>query len=72
MANIARAPQTRMDMLANDLANLNTTGYKQARIGFRDLLYNTEQGTAVGAGAVPREFMRPPSVGAGPNRRGWR
>ena len=38
------AQQTRMDMLANDLANLNTTGYKQARIGFRDLIYNTEQG----------------------------
>ncbi len=44
------AQQTRMDMLANDLANVNTTGYKQARIGFRDLIYNPEQGMRVGAG----------------------
>jgi len=43
------AQQTRMDMLANDLANVDTTGYKQARIGFRDLIYNTEQGMRIGA-----------------------
>jgi flagellar basal-body rod protein FlgG len=41
------AQQTRMDMLANDLANVDTTGYKQARIGFRDLIYNTEQGMRI-------------------------
>jgi flagellar basal-body rod protein FlgG len=46
------AQQTRMDMLANDLANLNTTGYKQSRIGFRDLLYNRELGMPVGAGSA--------------------
>jgi flagellar basal-body rod protein FlgG len=46
------AQQTRMDMLANDLANVDTTGYKQSRIGFRDLLYNREQGMPVGAGAA--------------------
>jgi flagellar basal-body rod protein FlgG len=46
------AQQTRMDMLANDMANLDTTGYKQARIGFRDLLYNSEQGMRVGAGTA--------------------
>jgi flagellar basal-body rod protein FlgG len=46
------AQQTRMDMLANDLANLNTTGYKQGRVSFRDLLYNSEQGMQVGAGSA--------------------
>jgi flagellar basal-body rod protein FlgG len=46
------AQQTRMDMLANDLANVDTTGYKQSRIGFEDLLYNREQGMPVGAGAT--------------------
>jgi flagellar basal-body rod protein FlgG len=46
------AQQTRMDMLANDLANMNTTGYKQSRIGFRDLLYNHELGMPVGAGSA--------------------
>jgi flagellar basal-body rod protein FlgG len=46
------AQQTRMDMLANDLANVDTTGYKQSRIGFRDLLYNHELGMPVGAGSA--------------------
>lgn len=46
------AQQTRMDMLANDLANVDTTGYKQSRIGFRDLLYNQELGMPVGAGSA--------------------
>jgi flagellar basal-body rod protein FlgG len=58
------AQQTRMDMLANDLANLNTTGYKQARIGFRDLLYNSEQGMPVGAGAAVVDAGRNQSEGA--------
>ena len=29
------AQQTRMDALANDISNVNTTGYKQIRMGFR-------------------------------------
>jgi flagellar basal-body rod protein FlgG len=58
------AQQTRMDMLANDLANLNTTGYKQARIGFRDLLYNSERGTAVGAGSAVVDAGRNDAEGA--------
>jgi len=58
------AQQTRMDMLANDLANLNTTGYKQARIGFRDLLYNSEQGMPVGAGSAVVDAGRNDAEGA--------
>jgi flagellar basal-body rod protein FlgG len=58
------AQQTRMDMLANDLANLNTNGYKQARIGFRDLLYNSEQGMPVGAGAAVVDAGRNDAEGA--------
>ena len=37
------AQQTWIDALANDIANVNTFGYKQQRLGFRDLLYNHEQ-----------------------------
>ena len=33
------AQQQRIDAVANDLANANTTGYKRVRVGFRDLLY---------------------------------
>lgn len=34
-----QAQQTQMDVVANNLANVNTTGYKQVRAGFQDLLY---------------------------------
>ena len=33
------AQQGRMDALANDVANVNTAGYKSVRTGFRDLVY---------------------------------
>lgn len=32
------AQQSRLDAIANDLANSSTTGYKAERVGFRDLL----------------------------------
>jgi flagellar basal-body rod protein FlgG len=34
------AQQQKLDAMANDLANANTTGYKHVRVGFADLLYN--------------------------------
>jgi flagellar basal-body rod protein FlgG len=58
------AQQTRMDVLANDLANVDTTGYKQARIGFRDLIYNTEQGMRIGAGSAIVDAGRNEAAGA--------
>jgi flagellar basal-body rod protein FlgG len=46
------AQQTRIDAIANDLANTSTTGYKHERVGFRDLVYNEEQGMPVGSGVA--------------------
>ena len=46
------AQQTRIDALSNDIANVNTTGYKQVRTGFRDLVYNIEAGMRIGAGSA--------------------
>jgi flagellar basal-body rod protein FlgG len=46
------AQQTRLDAIASDLANSDTPGYKSERIGFKDLVYNSEDGVAVGAGAA--------------------
>jgi flagellar basal-body rod protein FlgG len=51
------AQQTRIDALANDMANLNTPGYKRVRVAFRDLLYSptgqgAAKGVATGAGAA--------------------
>ena len=43
------AQQTHLDVVANDLANVNTAGYKKVRADFQDLLYqiNREPGTPV-------------------------
>jgi flagellar basal-body rod protein FlgG len=38
------AQQTRTDVIANNLANVNTTGFKRSRAHFVDLLYQTVQG----------------------------
>jgi flagellar basal-body rod protein FlgG len=51
------AQQTSMDATANNLANVNTTGYKRGRTSFQDLLYTkltpqeaAAQGSQVGVG----------------------
>lgn len=38
-----QAQQTNVDNTANNLANANTTGFKQSRVVFQDLLYETVQ-----------------------------
>ncbi len=53
------AQQLQLDAVSNDLANVNTDGYKSERVAFDDLLYNqvdmagTE--TTAGAGAAARD-----------------
>jgi flagellar basal-body rod protein FlgG len=42
------AQQTNMDVIANNLANANTTGYKRSRANFEDLMYQN----TVPAGAL--------------------
>ncbi len=37
------AQQTNVEVIANNLANMNTTGYKQQRAAFQDLLYQNIQ-----------------------------
>jgi flagellar basal-body rod protein FlgG len=36
------ALETKLDVIANNLANVNTTGFKKDRANFEDLLYRTE------------------------------
>jgi flagellar basal-body rod protein FlgG len=38
-----KAQQTRVEVIANNLANVNTTGFKRSRAHFEDLLYQTVQ-----------------------------
>jgi flagellar basal-body rod protein FlgG len=62
------AQQQRMDAVANDLANANTTGYKHQRVGFRDLVYeqtgrSSAQGVRTGSGAAAVDAGRAFSQG---------
>jgi flagellar basal-body rod protein FlgG len=57
------AQQQRLNAIANDLANANTTGYKHMRVGFRDLVYQqagtgSAQGVRTGSGAAAVEVGR--------------
>lgn len=63
------AQQQKLDAVANDLANANTTGYKQVRVGFTDLLYeqagrpaanNVAIGTGSRAVSAGRNFEQGP------------
>src|SRR3954447_22547551 len=51
------AQQRRLEAVANDLANVNTSGYKRTRVSFRDLVYTpsgrgSAPGVSSGAGAA--------------------
>ncbi|HVT13453.1 MAG TPA: flagellar hook protein FlgE [Fimbriimonadaceae bacterium] len=39
-----KAQQTRMNVIGNNLANINTTGYKSSRVTFEDMIAQTLQG----------------------------
>lgn len=51
------AQQTQVDVIANNIANVNTTGFKRSRAEFTDLLYQTDRVAGVptrgGNSAVP-------------------
>lgn len=49
-----QAQQTNMDVTANNLANVSTTGFKRSRAEFEDLMYQTlkEPGSSSGLNAV--------------------
>jgi flagellar basal-body rod protein FlgG len=41
------AQQTNLEVIANNIANINTTGFKRARAEFSDLLYQTDRAKGV-------------------------
>jgi flagellar basal-body rod protein FlgG len=59
-----QAQQQRIDSVANDLANVNTNGYKHTRVAFRDLLYvddasgNVHSGAGAAATTIGRGFTQ--------------
>jgi flagellar basal-body rod protein FlgG len=62
------AQQDRLDAVAGDLANVSTTGYKHARLAFRDLVYSQgghgQANVSLGAGAAATSLARSSAQGA--------
>lgn len=54
------AQQLRLDIISNNLANVNTTGFKKSRADFEDLIYQTTRqagGELPGGGQVPTSLQ---------------
>jgi len=54
------AQQLNIDTIANNLANINTSGFKKSNVEFQDLLYETIQSGAIesdGSGRKPAEIQ---------------
>jgi len=58
-----RNHQTRMDVIGNNIANVNTVGYKTSRVTFADTLYQTLKGATAPQGT--RGGINPQQVGLG-------
>lgn len=59
-----RNHQTRMDVIGNNIANINTAGYKKSRVVFKDTLYQTLQ-PATSPVQGERGGINPMGVGLG-------
>jgi flagellar hook protein FlgE len=63
-----KAQQTKLDVVANNIANINTTGYRSSRILFQDLFSQTLTGgsapTATTGGTNPRQIGLGVQVGS--------
>lgn len=46
-----KAHQTKMDVIGNNIANVNTYGFKSSRATFRDIYYQTMKGAAAASGS---------------------
>lgn len=58
------AQQRMIDVIANNLANVNTTAFKRSRVSFEDVLYETLQGSRV-VNYQGSETVGPVQVGKG-------
>jgi len=57
------AQETNIDVIANNLANVNTTGFKTSRVDFQDLYYQTV--TAAGTGSEGNQIPTGIQIGLG-------
>lgn len=57
--------QTRMDVIGNNIANVNTTAYKSQNMVFSDLLYQTTQAASGASDSTGRGGINPRQIGLG-------
>ena len=57
--------QTRMDVIGNNIANVNTTAYKSPNMVFSDLLYQTTQAASGANANTGRGGINPRQIGLG-------
>lgn len=62
-----RNHQIRMDAIGNNIANVNTTGYKASRVSFQDALSQTFRGAAAPAADGTRGGINAMQIGLGMN-----
>jgi len=60
-----RAHQTRMDVIGNNIANVNTIGFKSGRVTFQEVFSQTLQGAGAPDSATGRGGTNPMQVGLG-------
>ena len=58
-----RAHQVMMDEIGNNIANVNTVGYKSGRVNFQDILSQTFRGASAPQGGLGS--INPAQVGLG-------
>ena len=60
-----RTHQTRMDVIGNNIANVNTTAYKSMSINFADLMYQTTQAASGPNAETGTAGTNPKQIGLG-------
>ncbi|WP_352426389.1 flagellar hook protein FlgE [Aminomonas paucivorans] len=59
--------QTYLDVIGNNIANVNTTGFKKSNVLFQDLLYQSNRGAMAPDSDAGRGGINPMQVGLGVN-----
>lgn len=57
--------QTRMDVIGNNIANVNTEAFKSSRVTFSEIMYQTTAGATSGNGATGVGGVNPKQIGLG-------
>lgn len=60
-----KAHQTYLDVTGNNIANVNTVGFKRDVIQFRDMVYQTTKGSSAPDSGIPIGGINPAQVGLG-------